>query len=85
MLHAQAAVRAKLARTPLYAYSQLESTRGVQKHSTRALSSTSSKPGKIGAKENEALKWFGRLDGKSGRRLSLPAPPVKPRGVRKSI
>ncbi|EIE18515.1 hypothetical protein COCSUDRAFT_49237 [Coccomyxa subellipsoidea C-169] len=83
----QAAVRAKLARTPLYAYSQLESSRGVQKHSTRPLSSASSEPGKVGAKENEALKWFGRLDcsrGKSGRRLSLPAP-VKPRGVRKSM
>ncbi|KAK9902227.1 hypothetical protein WJX75_008577 [Coccomyxa subellipsoidea] len=42
----QAAIRAKLARTPLYAYTQLQSNRGVHKQSARAMSSAAVKPGK---------------------------------------
>ncbi|CAL8466012.1 g5548 [Coccomyxa elongata] len=84
----QAAVRARLARTPLYAYSQLEASRGVQKRSAHAASAAAAKSGKVSAKENEALKWYGTLDGskraKSGRSLSV-AQLGKPRAARKSL
>ncbi|BDA48218.1 hypothetical protein COCOBI_11-4780 [Coccomyxa sp. Obi] len=84
----QAAVRARLARTPLYAYSQLEASRGVQKHSARTASGAATKSGKVSVKENEALKWYGALDGsrraKSGRHLTS-AQPGKPRAARKSL
>ncbi len=43
----QAAVRARLARTPLYAYSQLEASRGVQKRSVHAASASAAKSGKF--------------------------------------
>lgn len=46
-MHGQAAVRARLARTPLYAYSQLEASRGVQKHSARAAATAAAKPGTL--------------------------------------
>lgn len=84
----QAAIRAKLARTPLYAYTQLQSNRGVHKQSARAMSSAAVKPGKVGAKENAALRWFGSLDGsraRKGQRLSLSAAPVKAKIARKSM
>ena len=87
-MHAQAAIRVKLARTPLYAYSQLQGSRGVQKQSARAMSSGAARPGNVGAKENAALRWFGGLDGsraKNSRRLSLAPPTAKAKAARKSM
>lgn len=83
----QAMVRAKLVRTPLYAYSQLQAGRGVQKQSGRGLpAAASAQPGRVSFKEKDALKWFGGLDGRrakagGSRRLSVAAP----RAVRKSF
>ena len=74
----QAAIEARLARLPLYTYSQLSAKRGVQKQSHRA-----SKSPKLSATEQQGFAWYNALQ--SERRRPLQRPAVKPAQQREGL
>ncbi len=80
MRHAslQAAIEARLARLPLYTYSQLSTKHGVQKQSHRT-----SKVAKVSATEQQGFAWYNTLE--SERRRPLQRLAVKPAQQREGL
>ena len=80
MKHAalQAGIEARLARLPLYTYTQLSAKHGVQKQSRRT-----SKSPKVSATEQQGFAWYNTLE--SERRRPLQRPAVKPAQQREGL
>ena len=74
----QAAIEARLARLPLYTYTQLSAKHGVQKQSHRT-----SKSARLSGREERGFAWYNALE--SERRRPLQRPAVKPAQQREGL